>query len=125
MSQLRKISLALIYILQFSKIQAQGGGPPMLTDDPGTRDVGHWEINTSVNSQLTKNSSKVAIPYVDANYGATSRVQLKIEAPFLITFGSQQHSFSKFGDPLLGVKYRFMDEDKHFISVSVYPQFFC
>jgi hypothetical protein len=117
-----KIPLVFICVIYFfNNSYAQGGGPPMLTDDPGTVDAGKWEINTSVNTQIT-NDIQLAVPYVDANYGIAEGLHVKIEAPYLITIDHQKHSPGKLADPLIGVKYRFMNEDKHFIAAGIYPQ---
>jgi hypothetical protein len=114
--------LLLIAIMYCNDLHAQGGGPPMLTDDPGTVDPKKWEINTSFNTQIT-NETQLAIPYLDVNYGLVKNLQLKIEDPYLITIDRNKHSSGKIGDPLIGVKYRFIDEaDKHFLSIGIYPQ---
>ena len=104
---LRNIFLAIICILFFTNAQAQGGGPPMLTDDPATLDKGTFEINTSINSQIT-NVVQLAVPYVDANYGVNNNLQLKVEMPYQVTIDKQKHSSGQFIDPLFGVKYHFV-----------------
>ncbi len=113
--------LVLVGMVCFAATHAQGGGPPMLTDDPGTVDPHKWEINTSVNTAFT-NDVQVALPYVDANYGAAQGFQLKIEAPLTFSFGKNVHLPPKLGAPLIGVKYRFLNEDSSFLSISTYPQ---
>ncbi len=102
-------------------VHAQGGGPPMITDDPGVVDLHKWEINTSVNSSIT-NTVQLAVPYIDANYGIARNLQLKAETPYLITFEKQSHVTGALGEVLLGLKFRFMDESKNFVSVGTYPQ---
>lgn len=121
MQPLRKIFIAIICILSFTTARAQGGGPPMLTDDPATLVKKTFEINTSINTQVT-NNVQVAIPYVDANYGITNNIQVKIEMPYLVTFNAPKQSFGKFTDPLIGVKIHFVSEDNYFLSASTYPQ---
>jgi hypothetical protein len=118
---LSNILLPLIFILSFITGYAQGGGPPMLTDDPATLDKGKFEINTSINSQITKDV-QLAVPYIDANYGVTNNFQVKIEMPDLITIDEQKRTSQKFGDPLFGIKYHFINEDKYFVSATTYPQ---
>ena len=118
----RRIFIVIIGTLCFNSLYAQGGGPPMMTDDPGIVDLHKWEINTSVNTSIT-NETQLSVPYVDANYGIAHNLQLKAEAPYLITIDKQKHSTGALGPVLLGVKFRFMDEDKNFVSVGTYPQF--
>jgi len=117
-----KFYLLISCIFSFSNCYAQGGGPPMLTDDPATLNKHQFEINTSINSQITK-EVQLAVPYVDANYGINNDIQLKVEAPYLITYDQQKNSIGKFVDPLFGVKCHFVHEEKYFLSVSTYPQF--
>jgi len=118
---LKGILLIILCTMYFNNTYAQGGGPPMLTDDPGTVNYHQWEINTSINSSVT-NNVQLAVPYVDANYGVTSNLQLKAEAPYLLTF-NHTHTFANLGDVILGIKYQFIDESKkHFLSAGIYPQ---
>ncbi|HTB52588.1 MAG TPA: hypothetical protein VK718_07425 [Ferruginibacter sp.] len=119
---IRNILLAVISITCYGNAYAQGGGPPMLTDDPATLNKHQFEINTSVNSQVTK-EVQLAVPYVDANYGVNDNFQLKIEMPYQVTIDQQDHSSGKFVDPLFGVKYHFVKEEKYFLSATTYPQF--
>jgi hypothetical protein len=102
---------------------AQGGGPPMLTTDPGTPEKGDFEINTSFNSEIT-NVNQFSLPMLDANYGANEHTQLTLQSPYLITsvVGDNKRSIGSFGYPILGVKYRFLDQEKDSVSVSVFPQ---
>lgn len=102
---------------------AQGGGPPMLTNDPGTPDIGDFEINTSFNSEIT-NQNQFSLPALDINYGANGHTQLTVQSPYLITseVGDSRKSIGTFGYPIMGVKYRFLDQEKDSISVSVFPQ---
>jgi hypothetical protein len=119
--QFRNIFLLCLCLISFNTIYAQGGGPPMLTDDPATLDKGTFEINTSINSQITK-EVQLAVPYVDANYGVNNNLQLKVEMPNTITMYKQKHTSDSVGNPLFGVKYHFINEDKYFLSATIYPQ---
>lgn len=117
--------IILIILVAFTLIKsshgfAQGGGPPMLTDDPGVVDLHKWEINTSINTSVG-NDVEVAIPYIDANYGVARNLQLKVETPYLVTFSHQKVS-SQLGEIELGLKFKFLDQDKNFISAGTYPQ---
>src|SRR5262245_2376951 len=56
-------------------------------------------------------------PLIDLNYGLGDRIQLKFEFPWV-----SSESESGAGKPLIGVKWRFVDETTSGLSVSVYPQ---
>jgi len=98
------------------------GGPPMMTDDPGTPDRGQWEINlawtvTRADSQLEREA-----PLIDINYGLRDDVELKYEIPWIVTDGTGPGPRSGAGNSLLGVKWRFIDRGERSWQVSVYPQ---
>jgi hypothetical protein len=112
----------LIRCVHVSSAFAQAGGPPMLTDDPGTPELGHWEINTSINSEINHVHTFEA-PLIDINYGYKDNVQLKFEMPYILTKAANAAASGMVGTPLFGVKFRFMDEDSQFVSISTYPQF--
>jgi hypothetical protein len=61
-------------------------------------------------------------PLVDANYGWGERLQLKLEIPWIVEDETVEGRHSGLGNPLLGVKWRFLDEDKAGVAVSTYPQ---
>lgn len=115
------MAVALLLLAGTGNIYAQGGGPPMITDDPGTPDVGAWEINTSFNSEIQKGEKALEAPLLDINYGFNERTQLRIEGPYFLTKGEEESYNGRLGDIGMGVKYRFFDEDKHGFSFSMYP----
>ena len=95
----------------------------MLTDDPGHAGCrGGWEINTSLQSQITGHQNQFYLPYIDINYGANERTQLKAEAPYEVITDKYKNTSTQIGIPLLGIKYRFVDEGNHYMSISIYPQ---
>jgi hypothetical protein len=98
------------------------GGPPMITDDPGTPGDGHWEINVA---ELSNNGGGVTtyqLPLVDANYGVGDRLQLKFEMPWLLQEEANGASRDGAGDGLAGVKWRFYDDGESGWQISTYPQ---
>src|SRR5207249_1143679 len=101
-------------------IHAQGG-PPLITDDPGTPGNGHWEINLALTTEQTRRERLFALPLADINYGLGQRIQLKCEIPWLLK--QEGPTLSGLGSPRLGIKWRFVDEEPHGFSMSCYPQF--
>ncbi len=93
------------------------GGPPMLTDDPGTPGNRRWEVNVAFTVEDSRAGRTFSVPLIDANYGVGDRIQLKIEAPWLVGNGE-----NGLGNLLLGIKWRFLDEDTHGVALSLYPQ---
>lgn len=117
-----RILLVIVILIAAVGTFAQSGGPPMITDDPGTPDKGSWEINFSFNTELNKLEKELAAPLLDINYGFNKRTQLKLEFPWLFTKSVPEDYTNRFGDIKLGIKYRFLDEDKAGIAFSIYPQ---
>ena len=99
------------------------GGPPLITDDPGTPGDGNWEINLAITAQKRKTERLYESPILDINYGLGERIQLKYEVPWLILDESGKHTKTGLGNSELGIKWRFFDEDRQGIDMSVYPQF--
>lgn len=101
---------------------AQEGGPPMLTDDARVADYKEWELNTSINTSYTDHL-ELSTPHIDLNYGILPNLQLKAEAPFVLTFDRENSAVPSIGEIIVGVKYRFLDEEKYFISAATFPQY--
>jgi hypothetical protein len=100
------------------------GGPPMVTDDPGTPGNGHWEINLAWLGERSDNETMQDEPLLDMNYGLGERIQLKYEVPWLAVNGPELGSRSGVGDSLAGVKWRFYDTgDPQRWQISTYPQY--
>ncbi len=119
-----KYILLIFTLITVSTINllAQSGGPPMITDDPGTPDIGTWEVNFAFSSDFNKSEKEFEAPLLDINYGFNERTQLKLEFPWLFTKNISDEYQNRFGDVTLGVKYRFFDEEKSGFALSIYPQ---
>ncbi|MFP6901919.1 MAG: hypothetical protein VCA36_13310 [Opitutales bacterium] len=97
-------------------------GPPLLTDDPDIPGDDKLEINLATALDKRGSDWELETPMMDINYGWGERVQLKYEVPgiFQDKAGSDKYGL---GNPKTGMKWRFLDEDRHSIALSVYPQF--
>ena len=72
------IALFLLFLLSagaISSLRAQGG-PPMLTDDPGTPAAGHTEFNLAITLERRPHVQAWMLPELDYNYGFTDRFQV-------------------------------------------------
>ncbi|PYS80606.1 MAG: hypothetical protein DMF70_10550, partial [Acidobacteria bacterium] len=99
------------------RVMAQGG-PPLLTDDPETPGNRHWEINVAWTLSQKQNARLFAIPLIDINYGLGERIQLKAEVPWLVLQDRQRGTQSGIGSTNVGVKWRFLDKDRHGFAMS-------
>jgi hypothetical protein len=118
----RRTAMLFLFVLAAWVNAVAQGGPPLLTDDPGTAEYKHWEINLAVLPEIRSDSQTFELPNADFNYGATDHTQLKFEIPLLVQW-SDSGSHAEAGDGNFGVKWRFVDEKKRGFDLSMYPQF--
>ncbi|HKH84721.1 MAG TPA: hypothetical protein VKA25_13610 [Gemmatimonadales bacterium] len=117
--RLRILSLLATFVAVPAKADAQGG-PPLVTDDPGTPGAGRWELNVAVTAEQDTRESIYQVPLIDLNYGVGDRIQLKVELPFQIVAPAELPTLSGLGNTLLGVKWRFHEGPA--LAISTYPQ---
>ncbi len=98
------------------------GGPPLLTDDPGTPGRDNWEINLGYTIDRQPGDNEYETPILDMNYGWGDRVQLKYEMPYVYNSTGGGPLVSGPGDSKFGVKIRFFENEKHELNISTYPQ---
>jgi hypothetical protein len=115
------IVMVLEYWVPLLSASAQGG-PPLLTDDPGTPGPGHWEVNIATTYEAHDRGWILEIPLIDANYGVGNSIQLKVEGPWLLDRSPDSDRRSGPGNMLLGVKWRFLDHGEDGFAISMYPQ---
>jgi hypothetical protein len=97
-------------------------GPPLLTDDTGTPGDRHWEINLAYTLDKRHTETTHEVPILDFNYGVGDNIQLKYEVPWLVLHERDAGTKSGLGKSVVGVKWRFLDEKRYVVSMSVYPQ---
>jgi hypothetical protein len=119
-SHLRRVLWLALFLLIPSIVRAQGG-PPLLTNDPGTPGPKNWEINLAVMPVLRQNQNQFQLPQLDFNYGVGSTIQLTFEVPYVLQTVPGQNSSSGFSNAFPGVKWRFID-NKNGWNVSIFPQ---
>lgn len=94
----------------------------MITDDSGTPGPGGWEINTAVTSHRSHAGRDSELPLLDINYGVGERLQLKYETAWALTREAGGNTRSRWGESMLGVKWRFRDPGADGWRLSTYPQ---
>jgi hypothetical protein len=117
-----RISWALAIVVLTLRVKSFGqGGPPLIGDDPGTPGNKHWEINVSYQYFQSPGISSMDVPLLDLNYGLGDHIELSYEGGWL--FGQNNGTWQNgYDDSQLGVKWRFLDQDKNGVDMSVYPQ---
>jgi hypothetical protein len=100
------------------------GGPPMITDDPGTVDKGHFEINSGITAEHTIFESLCEFPFIDINYGVSGRQHINFEVPLVSRYVKGEGTQSGIGKVGIGTKFRFVDQDNAGIDISTHPALF-
>jgi hypothetical protein len=110
----------MLLAIAIARVDAQGG-PPMLTDDPGTPGNDKWEINIGWTAQQSPGSTIFGAPQLDLNYGIGDRIEVTYFTTYL---RDQEDGVSKWGISAseLAAKWRFIDGGDHTLQVSVYPE---
>jgi hypothetical protein len=96
-------------------------GPPYVTDDPEPPPPGGWEINVPFILERTSGSTEIDAPLFDLNYGLPN-IQLKLEFPIKVLQEDNNGTVAGAGDSLLGVKWRFVNNQKSQLQLGIYPQ---
>ena len=97
------------------------GGPPFVTDDPEPPPPGGWEINVPFILERTPGNTEMDAPLFDFNYGLPN-VQLKLEFPVAVVHEDSSGTAAGAGDLLLGVKWRFLNNEQSQLQFGIYPQ---
>ena len=96
-------------------------GPPFVTDDPEPPPPGGWEINVPFILERTPGTTEMDAPLFDLNYGLPN-IQLKLEFPIKVVREDGSDTAAGAGDLLLGVKWRFLNNERAQFQLGVYPQ---
>jgi len=113
----------LFFLAALAASPARGqGGPPLITDDPGTPGPGRWEINTAFTAERDQSAWLFETPLIDINYGVGERIQLKTEIPWVVQLSDSAPNRTTIGNTLVGVKWRFLGDDSNPLAISLYPQ---
>ena len=117
---LRKLCRAMVGIGWFLTHFSQAG-PPFVTDDPEPPPPGGWEVNIPFILERTPGVTEMDAPLFDLNYGVPG-IQLKLEIPVEIIHNDSDGTVSGAGDLLLGVKWRFLNNEQSQFQLGTYPQ---
>ena len=114
-------ALAATFVFLLAPQARAQGGPPYYTNDPGTPGNKNWEITLGYKPCLYDGASTPHIPDVDINYGLGDRIQLTFENAWLRVNNSGNVKYG-LGQDQLGVKWRFYDNKKSGLGISIFPQ---
>ncbi len=115
--------------LGFWVLDATPQSPPLDTDDPGVPEKGVFEINLTTHADSSRNTRKLDLLFVDANYGLLPSIlghelpaQLTFEVPLEGAVDSGRPFSAGIGEAEVGLKVNFYNSERHSIEMSFYPQ---
>ena len=94
----------------------------MITDDPGTPGNGHWENNLSIAFEHRPNEWSLDAPGLDLNYGWGDHIQLTLQTSVALLKRSDHGLVAGLGGTEAAVKWRFLDEERSGVDVSMFPR---
>ncbi|HXA10439.1 MAG TPA: hypothetical protein VNW28_10685 [Chthoniobacterales bacterium] len=113
--------MLLLFVAIVRRCSAQGG-PPMITDDPGTPGNRKWEINLAVTLEHRPGETSLDLPEVDLNYGIGENIQLTLQTAPVLLDREGHGPIAGLGGTEAAVKWRFLDEATSGIDASMFPR---
>jgi hypothetical protein len=105
-----------------ARVALAQGGPPMITDDPGTPGNGRWENNFAIAFEHRPNEWLIDAPGIDLNYGVGEHIQLTLQTSLTILKRSDHGAIAGIGGTEAAVKWRFLDEATSGFDMSMFPR---
>jgi hypothetical protein len=109
-------------IASMARIAFGQGGPPMITDDPGTPGNGKWENNLAIIFEHRPSETSIDVPEIDLNYGVGDHIQLTLQNAPVLLKRSGHGLIGDLGSTEVAVKWRFLDEATSGLDMSMFPR---
>ena len=94
----------------------------MITDDPNTPGNGHWENNLAITFDHRPDEWSIDAPAIDLNYGWGDHIQLTFQTSLAILKEGSNGAIAGMGDAEAAVKWRFLDQERSGIDMSMFPR---
>jgi len=109
-------------VVAVARVALGQGGPPMITDDPGTPGNGKWENNFAIIFEHRPNETPIDVPEIDLNYGVGDHIQLTLQTAPVLLRRSGHGLIGGLGGTEAAVKWRFLDEATSGFDMSMFPR---
>ncbi len=106
----------------FWKVSYGQGGPPMITDDPGTPGNQKWEINLATAFEHRPGETSFDLPAIDLNYGVGEHIQLTLQTASVLLKESGHGVIGGLGGTEAAIKWRFLDQETTGLDMSMFPR---
>lgn len=117
-----RVLAAVLLLLTSAHLIFGQGGPPMITDDPGTPGNGKWENNLAIAFEHRPNETSYDLPAIDLNYGVGEHIQLTLQTAPVLLKRSDHGAIGGLGGTEAAMKWRFLDEEQSGIDMSTFPR---
>ena len=117
----RNLIAVALWLLALGSAHGQGG-PPMITDDPGTPGDGKWEINLALAVEHRPGETSFDAPAIDFNYGVGDRIQLTLQGGPVLLKRRDHGLIGGLGETEAAVKWRFIDDQRTGVTMSIFPR---
>jgi hypothetical protein len=121
----RKSLFIALAVCTFATHEARAqGGPPMITDDPGTPGDKKWEINLAAAFEHRSGETAADFPAIDLNYGVGEHLQLTLQTAPVFLKREGHGLIGGLGGTEAAVKWRFLDQQKNGegVDMSMFPR---
>ena len=109
-------------VASVARIAFGQGGPPMITDDPGTPGNGKWENNFAIAFEHRPDETGYEVPAIDLNYGVGEHIQLTLQTAPVLSKRSGHGLIGGLGRTEAAAKWRFLDEVTSGLDMSMFPR---
>jgi hypothetical protein len=117
----RRLAIA-VFALCAARAAFGQGGPPMITDDPGTPGNGKWEVNLAIAFEHRSDETSLDLPETDLNYGVGEHIQLTLQTAPVLLKREDHGPIGGLGGTEAALKWRFLDEEKSGFDISMFPR---
>jgi hypothetical protein len=117
----RRLAIAACFACA-ARIAFAQGGPPMITDDPGTPGPGKWENNIAIAFEHRSGETAYDLPAIDLNYGVGERIQLTLQTAPVLLKRNDRGPIGGLGGSEAALKWRFVDEEQSGFDMSMFPR---
>ena len=94
----------------------------MITDDPGTPGDKKWEINLAIGLEQRSGATSLDLPEIDLNYGVGQNIQLTLQTAPVLLKRADHGPIGGLGETEAAIKWRFLDEEKSGVDLSMFPR---
>src|SRR5256884_6359931 len=111
-----------MFVAAVARVAFGQGGPPMITDDPGTPGNGKWENNFAIAFEHRPGETAYEVPAIDLNYGLGEHIQLTLQTAPVLLKRSGHGLIGGLGGTEAAAKWRFLHAATSGSGMFIFPR---